>query len=365
MLFYIFIVALLAAILLAANEIRLRVNILPLRSENAHGLNGNLYYRILAFAILFAFWFLTAFRSQYIGNDTQTYINYFTSIAENGVSLKNNTEIGFQCLCFILSLVSTDPQILIIFCATFCYLGVGVYIFRFSKNVVASAILAFCLCFSVFTNTLRQDLAMVLCLFAYHATKRGRFPVALLLILFAYTFHKTALLCLLFFGYYIYKYDVRIVAAIGFAIIILSASGFLAGIAKNLTDRYGGYFDGVYAGTGWLAVSAEVVRNFAFYIFVYRAYGKKSDKPILANFALLFLVSCFGFMVNLFTRASQYFLLAAITELPCAVYSGNGSVRVKTDLLSAGIILLLFYFMVVLIFRPEWNSLYPYSFFWN
>lgn len=340
-------------------------NCVSLKKLDREAYNYKSICNAFTFAMLFILWFLTAFRSSEIGNDTQTYINYFIKINKTGVSDKYVIEYGFQYLCLFIGLFTDNPQVFLIICATICYLGIGVYIFKYSKNIVISTILVFCLCFSIFTNTLRQDIAMVICLYAYQAMKKKKRILSLLLILVAFLFHKSALIFLVLFLSKFLKYNLKFDIFITILIAVLSISGVISSIVLRLASGYAGYFDSKYSGSGWLAVFVALLRNLVFYVFINVAYRKtlNDKKLILANFLMLLLLSSLGFVVNLFTRASEYFLLPAIVELPNACY--DGKVKNKCVLISIICFVLLAYFLVSLIFRPEWNNLYPYSFYWN
>ena len=129
-----------------------------------------------------------------------------------------------------------------------------------------------------------------------------------------------------------------------------------------LLPRYAHYFVSRYASSGWLAVSYEVVRNLVFYLFISIAAdpGNREEKLALSSFPLLLMFSVFGYAVNLFTRAGQYFLLIAVVELPNLMFNG----RIKNPRLWMFLIgtVMLASFLVTLLLRPDWNHLYPYEF---
>lgn len=366
MLLYLVLVAVLGLyVLIAVDKQSQKVGCcLSVKKLGGQAHNYKMLCNVLAFAILFIFWFLTAFRSETIGNDTKNYIIYFDKIIKTGISSEYRIEYGLQILCVIVGFFSKDPQVFLAVCATICYLGVGIYIYKYSKNILVSTILVFCFCFSIFVNTLRQDIAMVICLYAYQALKKDKKFGAFLLILFAFLFHKSAIVFLPMLIYKWLRFNFKSVIIIAFLIIILSISGIMEPIVHLISSQYSGYFSSKYADSGWLAVALEVVRNFILYLFIWRAYKKdrKNHCLVLASFTFLLLCSCFGFIVNMFTRLAQYFLLTAIVEIPNACYEGQvKKVNVWIALICG---VLLIYFIVILVFRPEWNNLYPYYFFW-
>ncbi len=321
-------------------------------------------YSIIAFALLFFMWVLTAFRGPDIGNDTRNYIYYFEKIRTTGIEKEYRFEYGFQLFCLIVGLFTNDAQVFLIVCATICYIGIGVYIFKYSKNILISAILVFTFCFSIFTSALRQNFAMILCLYAYHFIKNKKLIRAFILICLATTFHKTAVLCFIFFLYKFIGVGLKINLVLIAVTIVLAMSGALNNILVNF-GWYGIYAHGKYAGTGWVAVAYNVLQGLFFYWFMYTAYKKRirhKQQIVLINCIVLIFLNSLGFAVNLFTRASQYFILPIITEFPNACYEGK--VKEKSLWLSVVCLALIGYFLASFIMRPEWNSLYPYSFCW-
>ncbi len=319
---------------------------------------------VIAFALILILWALTAFRASNIGNDTNNYIKYFIDINSTGISSEYRIEYGFQALCLFVGLFTEDPQMFLIVCATFCYLGVGYYAFKYSKNILVTTILIFSFCFSNFTNILRQDIAMVICLFAYQAIKDKRNLKALIYIILAICFHKTAAICLVWFFYKFVNTNMKLNLLLAFLIVLIGASGIL-GFFLVKFGIYANYAQGKYAMSGWLAVGVGVVQSLFFYGLTYAAYKNKggNTKLILVNCIFMLFINCSGFGVNLFTRGSQYFAFPLIVELPNACYDGD--IKYKNRWLMSICFVLLMYFIVILIFRPEWNNLYPYSFFWN
>lgn len=319
----------------------------------------------VSFAALLILWFLTAFRADSIGNDTGNYIYYFNAIRLSGIDSAYRIEYGYQIFCYIVGIFTDNAHVFIAICATVCYLSVGIYIWKYSLNRCISTVLVFALLFSVFTNTLRQDIAMVICLYAYEALKKHRKIVCLILIVIASTFHVSALICLVWFFYKLLCVKKSYILFLCGALIFGCVTGIFESVIGFIFAQYRGYFNGQYAGTGWLAVSADCLRALCIYLFIASAYRKKTyiTKIITANSAALLLLSCLGYMVNLFTRAAQYFLISAIVELPNAYYFSR--IKDKKLFLITFCLCCLMYFLVAIIFRPEWNHLYPYEFFWS
>lgn len=341
------------------------VPIMDLLPDSYSGIITNQKWKVVQWISLSTFvflWFITAFRSVEIGNDTSTYIYYFKIFAESGIDFSISFEIGYQALNTLIGKFTKDPHLFLIICASIMYMGTGVYLYRYSKNILISLCLFFCFCFSFYMSVLRQGIAMMITLYAYQMLKGNKHIQAAVLIMLASLFHTTALIFYALFFKDLFWRKRRIVYAIAVLIGILSITGLLTSILLTVLPRYQHYFYGKYASSGWIAVSYEVIRSLVFYYFISKACAKtqKKDSLVLMNFALLLILNVLGYSVNLFTRASEYFLLVAMTELPNTFYLRQLK-NAKYWLLGICAVMLL-YFIIVLIYRSDWNHLYPYRF---
>ena len=72
------------------------------------------------------------------------------------------------------------------------------------------------------------------------------------------------------------------------------------------------------------------------------------------------ILTAFGYAMNLFERAGEYFLLIAVVELPNMLYRG----KVKSFRLWLFGICAVFLIVsvLILIYRPGWTHMYPYEF---
>ncbi len=86
------------------------------------------------------------------------------------------------------------------------------------------------------------------------------------------------------------------------------------------------------------------------------------DKLVTTNFVGFLLLNCLAYSVNLFTRASTYFMLIGIMELPNALMALPKEGR-KFLTYVIGLVMVAMVF-VSMVFSPGWNHLYPYEF-WN
>ena len=316
----------------------------------------------LALITMLILWFLTAFRSANIGNDTSTYIYYFKIFSSGGIDRSRTFEIGYQYLNVLIGKVTSDPHVFLVIIASIMYAATMVYIYKYSKNILVSMCLFFCACFSIYTNVFRQGIAMIIALYGYHALKNNKRLIAAALFLLATLFHTSAIVCfLLFLNAKVLKKRWLVLL-----ITLLCAAASLTGVFNTLISavvpRYSHYFMSRYASSGWLAVSYSVIRNVIWYWLVSTSSDttKKEDQLAVTDITLLLIFGAFGYSVNLFTRAGEYFLIIAITELPNILY--NRSIKHYRLWIFGICTVMLIMFIVTLIFRPGWNHLYPYEF---
>lgn len=320
----------------------------------------SLFLTIVSLTLL---WVLTAFRGPSIGADTYSYISVFKSIAIFGINSNSQLEIGYLFLCKIISMVTSDPHIFLIIISTILYAGTCIYVIKYSYNPLVSACLVFCFCFSIFTNILRQDLAMLIVLFAFQQIKKGNNCKAALLILFATLFHRTAYIAFaLFFAKFLPCRNTKATIAIAIVAAALASSGVLNSFLMASSGNYVNYFTSARAETGSTATVIAMVRATFAYLLIRKSlpFDNRENQLSLAVCWLLLITSCFGFSTNIFNRISNYFLILLISEFPNALFSGELKNKELWSVLYC--IASLALFLAILILRPEWNSLCPYEF---
>ncbi|WP_176421906.1 EpsG family protein [Fibrobacter sp. UWH1] len=317
------------------------------------------------FVFFFYLFFLTAFRSVEIGNDTIAYKNAFEYLVSNGVSQDFRLEKGFQYFCVFIGKIFPDFRFFLFIHSAICYGVVAYYVYFYSKNKYLSCLLTLCLCFSGFTNILRQDLALVAGIVAYLFLKKGRIFAFVLLVVFAAQFHSTAycLLILLFHRLFdvkpIYLFPIIVV------VLVLSAANFLVSPMLLVSDKYAYYLSSNRVGSGWLALGYYMIRSIVFYMFAYYSFfpDSKSRSLTMSVFIIPIFFCAAGFQMNLIQRMADFFFIFAVVELPNA-YVQTKRMQTQGTFALLSLVLIAFFF-ISLIFKPDWNFLYPYSFFWN
>ncbi|MBE6533646.1 MAG: EpsG family protein [Ruminococcaceae bacterium] len=304
--------------------------------------------------------FLTGARALNIGNDTENYAFFFNKISRVGVTDSLTIEKGYQWFCLIVSKFVDTAHGFFMVVAIITYALVGRIIYKYSQNIGFSVVLLFTMFFSAYTNTIRQGIAMAIVLAAYFLLKNGKWKRALLLVILAFFFHNTAIVGLALFLYKLVPKKFFPVLSISCIFVLLGISGVMVGILKVFLVSYSGYLESARVGTGWLGIAFSFVRAFVFLIIANKAYkGKKEERLPLAVFSCLLITTSLGFTVNIFDRIASYFLLITVVELPNAL--NLSKIKHKNFLMFVISAVLIAFFFVILIFRPEWNRISPYE----
>ena len=333
----------------------------PNQPEDSVARFNKLIVSVFTCVTFLALWFLTAFRSSVIGRDTQNYLGMFNAFIP-GPTKVWHIETGYQYLNYFIGKITHDPHVFLIIMATLMYGGVGIFLHKYAKNPAVSLCLFFSWFCSIYTNTFRQGIAMIIALYGYQLLKNGKRIPAALLFLLATTFHTTAFLCFsLFLDLKILRKWWVVLGVTGLCAIV-SLTGVMKAVVNAVFPRYTHYFEGQYASSGWLAISFYLVTYTILYLLSVNSLEEdnKTDGIVATNFTLLMILTSFGYAVNLFERAAEYFLLVAVIELPNMLY--RGKIKHFRLWLFGICMIYLAFFIATLIYRPDWTHLYPYEF---
>ena len=332
------------------------------------------YERVGYWFSILVLMFLSAFRAESVGNDTHEYLRIFREIAEISDS-GSRYEIGYVWLNKIISFISNNPQSIIIVTSVIIFYSYGHFMWKYSKSPWLSLFIFFAFNgFAFALSGIRQSMALVILLYSYDYFQKKKYIKSLICILFATTFHITAILFIIIFLWRRIKINMRTIC---FAIIGGIFCYYLFSIILQyiyvLFPTYELYYDGgKYFGDTRLASVINLMIILIIFCFCYIAlfdkyYKERIDNSEIINnnyMLLLFLVALIiniiALKLNLLDRAALYFSIFSIILLPNALHVLPKEKRIfYTPII---ILLLYVYYVIILIYRPEWNSIYPYSF---
>ena len=321
---------------------------------------------ILATLILLVLGVLTIFRGVNVGTDTKVYVGVFDALRD-GVYLPEfkRWEIGFQWLNIFLSLFSRNPQTIIIATGFISYFLIGIYLARHVENKLLFVVLFYALLFSNYTNIIRQSIAGAILVFAYEQCKRGKHLKAILITLLAMLFHKATGVFILYIFLKRKKITNKVAMIIFLSILGISifSASFFIDIFIKIAPQYQEYFVGERVGTGGLGTTMNliiVLVMLSMYYIPRKKMGKSSE--VLWLFLFCASITAMAYVMNNFLRAALVFYLPIMKEC-CSSFPQKKIDNAAVEFL--GVLILLAFFVAIIVFRPEWNTLYPYEFYRN
>ncbi|WP_075983034.1 EpsG family protein [Bacillus massilinigeriensis] len=328
--------------------------------------------------------FLSAFRSSSIGNDTATYLYLFTISPDFELELFDSRyEVGYVLLNKVLNLITPNPQIILIASSILIICGFYRFIIKYSEIPWISTFLFFALGYwGQMMNTIRQNIAIVILLLSYDFIKKKKVLPFILLVLFASLFHRTAIIFLLAYPIAQLKFNLKtVLTSLAIAVSGLTFFGPLLELALGIFPLYQYYLGGVYLDDNIrLATILNIIVITFILLFgrfiVQKQFGKQSniDQPknfsqvdyrIFSLFILVgIVIEIISMKFSLLNRVGVYFSVFLIAYLPNVINSIRDK-NLRTLIIMIVVLLFFLYSTVIQIYRPEWNDIYPYQFFWQ
>ena len=323
--------------------------------------------------------FLAMFRGINVGNDTEEYHKIFINIITNP-DYANTTryEIGYVFLNKLVGKFTSESQAIIIVTSAIVYLIYIWFLRRHSGNYALSLIFFFLFVFGASLTMIRQELAIAFLLIAYDRCVNKRIIASYIWIVIAALFHSSAIIFLVMPLLPYLRFDKSVAVFVAGVVTVLTATNLLFRIFDVIAPQYSHYFGGKYSGTGFLAITYQLIRNFVFFCLIFYVVSKTQDNSVAGKSLLksnqksnmvgwIVFVSAagliFGYRINLIDRIITYFNTFYIIFLPNALnkYAKKTALLLKTAIVG----IMIAYTIVTHIFRPEWNTIYPYEFFWQ
>ena len=346
--------------------------------------------------------FLMMFRSERVGNDTDVYTYIFKYIAGfrshaelwNYIAL-SRFETGYVLLNWILSRISADPQILFIISGAFTSIAFGRFIYRYSEIPWLSILMFLTLqFFDLSLTAVRQIIAIDILLFSYDYIVERK-PVQFLLLVFAATlFHTSSFLFVVVYiacrkersGYF-YLFS----GLLGFIMFVLFSS--VIPIIDRFLPSYTKYFTNAQADSYKTTATLAIVLMLILWIIMFfiakyiredddiicpEEYAEKDydepDDSMMINYRkdIIMEISVWISIITLLLalrgtilgRFKYVFSSAILIYYPNSI-SKCPNISNKKIITVISAIVFILYIVIIYTYRPEWQSTYPYSFFWE
>lgn len=334
-----------------------------------------------AYAITFTVLALiSGLKSINIGNDTQVYANLFYQSPSINTQLSGLFSQRFEGGYLILNklLYGLYPNVQLLFITisvivVFCWLFT---IHQFSSNISASIflLLTFRLYFMLLSN-LRQSLAMGIVLISFYFLNKNKLLISVLLTLFAATFHVSALVFII----YILLRKVRVTKAIVAYSAVISVLGFIFfsrifNIVLSIFPKYSSYLNTSYSSSD---MKLSLILNFfvVLSVFIFGSVVLRNEPDNRAPYNSLVhklhlilligvVISFIAIQFSMLNRVTSYFTMFIVLYIPTILSVIKSQSKRHVCYF---IILTLFftYNLLIMLFRPEWNAIVPYTTFWQ
>lgn len=325
---------------------------------------------------------LVGFRGINIGSDTWFYAHVFENIGSQDSLLKaianSRYEIGFVVLNYIFAKVGFTYNMLQVTITFFICFSIGKFFKRYCVNVWIGSYVFYTLRYMLGPmNTVRMWIAIAILLFSIPYLQKQR-PIQFFgIVVMASLFHSTALVFLVLYPLCKVRLTKRKIVLLYIIALVIGAMGtsFFAWLTKSI-NMYSGYLTSKYfVYDNNVAVFLNLAIDLCLVVFIFYEYRKELDEGIEKNteinsldniikVALLLIVAIdiVGLRNTIMNRISAYFGMFLVIAIPSAIKKINFKYNREIIWLGMGGLLAL-QFLVVMIFRPEWNSVVPYYFF--
>lgn len=328
------------------------------------------FYSLLVFLQLFI---LSATRSINIGNDTKEYIRLFEAIVtlNNLQYFKTRYELGYLFFNKLVGYISLNPQILL---AITSFIILGSFFWFINRNTkliwlstylyITTGVFGFAL------SGLRQSIAISIILISYELIKKKRFFWFVLTVLAASFFHSSAIVFFLIYPLSKIKFEYKIVLLFFLIsiVVFIKFDTFMFFVFK-LFPKYFFYIDSIYF-DGYVRVAsvADTVGNFCILgLAIFFGYTKKgpNENSLLSYISLISLLVLFvSLNANLLDRISIYFSIFNIV-LVTKTIERIVNKEVKVLMIFLVMVIAVLYSTAIMFYRPDWNRVFPYEFYWQ
>lgn len=346
--------------------------------------------------LMFPLFLLSALRSPLVGNDTIIYFRSYINIksyinnSNQGIfsPVESRFEPGYVLLMKIFGTLDLDFLVFQIFLAAFIYFSIGRIIYKYSSNIAMSVFVFISLnMFFQTMNISRQYIAIAILTYSINYIVNKKPLRFLLIVLMASLFHLSAVVFVIIYPLSIIKLNqYKRIQIIGIGILAVIGFDYLVRfLTTTIFSKYESYLDSRYFEVdGKIAI--YVMPLLYFFIFILgnlSKYGKNTtkiitDKDILSardgqvtigkilNAAALaiLVLSIIGIKTAIMSRFIHFFLFFYLLYIPNVLRSISNK-HLKSLCSFGTVVILSLNFLIVLLFRPNWQGIIPFSWYWE
>lgn len=337
--------------------------------------------RNVLFLATLLLYIIASLRSTSVGNDSLNYYEYFSEIS-NGTDysvFRGGIEIGYYYLNRIIGAFTHDFNIYLAIADLIIYYAYYRLIKDFSPNYGLSLLLFVCLGYWGYTvNVIRQELAISFFIFSYILINRRKTVAGIITGALAPLFQRSSL------AYYIYffipkKINKTFNSIFGaFAVLVFLIMDRIVVLVTKYVPKFGRYLLETSKYKLGRVAPAVVIKCFFFLgvwaiaLFVYEkykeeieSYDRRNEIECQINMVFMsFLLMLIATRFNLLDRCAMFFNIFVIVLIPNLIsLIKRDELRYLVQLGFSCVAIL--YFIIVNIYKPDWNHIYPYRFFFQ
>ena len=343
--------------------------------------NDNKKHKKIAITIIVILLTLLAgLRHFSIGNDTIVYYRNYNRIDTVGSNAFGGSsfELGYNYLVLFATSLGLSFNAFLFFLSLIMNIGVGVFIYKYSKQPMFSFILFILLrLFFSEMNIVREFLALAVFLSSIKYIEGRNIIKFLIVVLLASFIHSSVFFAVII--YFLYNLKLTPIKKLTFAGITAIVCIFLYNILSYTTQMLGIYERYVddYFGSNKLASIILAIISILIYLFFrfVRKNNRDNEKMLdsvqkrrlnfyenILFFSVIF--SIISIRISVFSRLSLYYQIFNIIAIPNVIQLMSNP---KKRALWYIIIFVCFfvYFAMILYLRPNWNMVNPYRFYWE
>lgn len=300
---------------------------------NGYGHKNDGRFRTVLFGALPLFLVLSL-KSADVGIDMVSYVYRYDNAVAMMTDSKTSSEMGFNLFNLLLSEIGVPWQLYLTICAIVLMAGWITFIHKYSPDSYYSFFIYVTIgLFTMNLSGIRQSLAVAMCLFAlviyenmYRTKKKKAFVLFELIVLFAATFHNSAIIFAIVPFFMRFRFTKgQCLLLLLFASAAILYKNIITGLLPSFEGtRYAEFsFDEEY-GINVLVVLFTIVVPFFSLLFV----RPEADNRLSKKMTLMFIFACanvFFTMLsinnNQLSRVGYYFQPCYLILLPCAINS--------------------------------------------
>lgn len=339
--------------------------LLPLFFDNIERGKNRFYYLLFSIGLM---WFMTSFRRYDVGNDTEAYHRYFNLAFTDDFNLDLRIEVGYKYLCIVISRYTNNFTIFLVITSGIIFVTLFQYVRKYGQHPFLYISLFWCLAYVPFVSPLRQSLALSVILISLPLLLNKKYFYFLFFCYVASLFHRSALVSVLLIPMMLVKPTNSRILYIVITIMLLVFSNTISYFNQYLDDEYYSRYFNTQSGS-WAAFFNTLIGIIP--LFLEKTTSIQSKKTIKPSFYILMrwgtIVYSISYLLSLHTSGMgriAYYFMPFMLSFWCFTISGlSKNNRIMTIILLFSSILS--FRIIALLYRPDWNSFFPFYYVWE